>query len=186
MASEITQLLRRHHAGDREAFDRMVPMVYDRLHAIAHRQLGAQGRRGPLLDTTSLVQETYLRLVGEHDVDWRDRGHFFAVCARAMRRVLVDDARRRLAAKRGGDWVEVPLDTRIPATEHAPERLLAIDEALSRLAVFNPRLAQLVECRYFAGMTEDETAEAMETSLRTVQRDWMRARAWLLKFLEAS
>lgn len=186
MASEITQLLRRHHAGDREAFDRMVPMVYDRLHAIAHRQLGAQGRRGPLLDTTSLVQETYLRLVGEHDVDWRDRGHFFAVCARAMRRVLVDDARRRLAAKRGGDWVEVPLDTRIPAAEHAPERLLAIDEALSRLAVFNPRLAQLVECRYFAGMTEDETAEAMDTSLRTVQRDWMRARAWLLKFLEAS
>ena len=100
--------------------------------------------------------------------------------------MLVDDARRRLAAKRGGDWVEVPLDTRIPAAEHAPERLLAIDEALSRLAVFNPRLAQLVECRYFAGMTEDETAEAMDTSLRTVQRDWMRARAWLLKFLEAS
>ncbi|MFZ5634960.1 MAG: sigma-70 family RNA polymerase sigma factor [Pseudomonadota bacterium] len=184
MPSEITQLLRRHHHGDREAFDRMVPMVYAQLRAIAHRQLQRNGPRGPLLDTTSLVQEAYLQLVNEHDVDWRDRGHFFAICARAMRRIMVDDARRRLAAKRGGGAVEVTLEPDMVVAAHEPERLLAIDDALSRLADFNPRLAQLVECRYFAGMTEEETAEAMQSSLRTVQRDWMRARAWLLKMLE--
>jgi RNA polymerase sigma factor (TIGR02999 family) len=184
MSSDITQLLRRHHDGDREAFDRMVPMVYDQLRAIAHRQLQGNGRRGPLLDTTSLVQEAYLQLVDEHDVDWRDRGHFFAICARAMRRIMVDDARRRLAAKRGGDWVEVSLTPDAMVSDGQPEHLLAIDEALSKLADFNPRLAQLVECRYFAGMTEEETAEALQSSLRTVQRDWMRARAWLLKMLE--
>lgn len=184
MSAEITQLLQRHHQGDREAFDRMVPLVYDRLRAIAHRQLQRNGPRGPLLDTTSLVQEAYLRLVDEHDVDWRDRGHFFAICARAMRRIMVDDARRRLAAKRGGDWAEVSMPADGIAGEGAPEHLLAIDEALTKLADFNPRLAQLVECRYFAGMTEAETAEAMQSSLRTVQRDWMRARAWLLKMLE--
>ncbi len=184
MSAEITQLLQRHHQGDREAFDRMVPLVYDRLRAIAHRQLQRNGPRGPFLDTTSLVQEAYLRLVDEHDVDWRDRGHFFAICARAMRRIMVDDARRRLAAKRGGDWAEVSTTADAIAGEGAPEHLLAIDEALTKLADFNPRLAQLVECRYFAGMTEAETAEAMQSSLRTVQRDWMRARAWLLKMLE--
>lgn len=185
MSVEITHLLQRHHQGDRDAFDRMVPLVYDQLRAIAHRQLQRNGPRGPLLDTTSLVQEAYLRLVDEHDVDWRDRGHFFAICARAMRRIMVDDARRRLAAKRGGGWVEVSMTADAMASEGQPEHLLAIDEALTKLAEFNPRLAQLVECRYFAGMTEEETAEALQASLRTVQRDWMRARAWLLKMLEA-
>lgn len=183
-ADEITRLLRRHHAGDRDAFDRMVPLVYDQLRAIAHRQLRRDGPHGPLLDTTSLVQEAYLQLVGEHDVDWRDRGHFFAICARAMRRIMVDDARKRLAAKRGGDWVEVSLVPELAAADDRSQRLLEIDEALTRLADFNPRLARLVECRYFAGMTEEETAEAMQSSLRTVQRDWMRARAWLLKMLD--
>lgn len=184
MSAEITHLLQRHHQGDREAFDRMVPLVYDQLQANVHRQLQRNGPRGPLQDTTSLVQEAYLRLVDEHDVDWRDRGHFFAICARAMRRIMVDDARRRLAAKRGGAWVEVSMTADAMSSEGQPERLLAIDEALTRLADFNPRLAQLVECRYFAGMTEEETAEALQASLRTVQRDWMRARAWLLKMLE--
>ncbi len=185
MSSEITQLLQRHHAGDREAFDRMVPLVYEQLRAIAHRQLQRNGPRGPLLDTTSLVQEAYLQLVGEHDVDWRDRGHFFAICARAMRRIMIDDARRRLAAKRGGDWVEVSFSPQLAAaTGDEPGHLLEIDAALAKLAEINPRLVQLVECRYFAGMTEEETAEALRTSLRTVQRDWMRARAWLLKLLD--
>lgn len=185
MSSEITYLLQRHHAGDREAFDRMVPLVYDQLRAIAHRQLAKGGPRGLMLDTTSLVQEAYLQLVDEDGVDWQNRGHFFAICARAMRRIMVDDARRRLAAKRGGDAVEVTLQPDMVSADDSPEQVLAIDDALGKLAEFNPRLARLVECRYFAGMTEEETAEALETSLRTVQRDWMRARAWLLKAMGA-
>lgn len=183
-SDDITRLLQRHHAGDREAFDRMVPLVYGQLKAIAHRQLVRGGQRGPVLDTTSLVQEAYLQLVDEAGVDWQDRGHFFAICARAMRRILVDDARKRLAAKRGGGAMEVTLDADMLADAAEPERLLSIDDALCRLGEFNPRLAQLVECRYFAGMTEAETAEAMQSSLRTVQRDWMRARAWLLRAME--
>ncbi len=181
---DITRLLQRHHAGDREAFDRMVPLVYGQLKAIAHRQLMRGGQRGPVLDTTSLVQEAYLQLVDEDGVNWQDRGHFFAICARAMRRILVDDARKRLAAKRGGGAMEVTLDAEMLADAAEPERLLSIDDALCKLGEFNSRLAQLVECRYFAGMTEAETAEAMQSSLRTVQRDWMRARAWLLRAME--
>ncbi len=184
LISDITHLLHRHHDGDRQAFDRMVPLVYDQMRAIAHRQLVSNGKRGPLLDTTSLVQEAYLQLVDENGVDWQNRGHFFAICARAMRRIMVDDARKRLAAKRGGGLAEVTLEPDLVASDHQPEHVLAIDSALSGLAAFNPRLAQLVECRYFAGMTEAETAEAMQSSLRTVQRDWMRARAWLLKTME--
>jgi len=183
--AEITRLLQRHHEGDRDAFDRMMPLVYQQLRLIARRQLARGGQRGLMLDTTSLVQEAYLQLVGENDVNWQNRGHFFAICARAMRRIMVDDARRRLAAKRGGGAVEVTLTPDMVADENQPERLLAIDDALSKLAAFNPRLAHLVECRYFAGMTEEETAEALQSSLRTVQRDWMRARAWLLKALDA-
>ena len=131
-----------------------------------HLAPGARGGpRGPLLDTTSLVQEAYLQLVGEDGVDWQNRGHFFAICARAMRRIMVDDARRRLAAKRGGGAAEVTLEADMVADAAEPERLLAIEDALCKLAAFNPRLAQLVECRYFAGMTEEETAEAMASSL---------------------
>jgi RNA polymerase sigma factor (TIGR02999 family) len=181
----ITQLLQRHHAGDRDAFDRMVPLVYDQLRAIARRQLVRGGPRGPMLDTTSLVQEAYLDLVGEHGVDWQSRGHFFAISARAMRRILVDDARRRMAAKRGGGLVEVTLEPDMLTGDGDPERILAIDEALQALSAFNPRLTQVVECRFFAGMTEEETAEALQSSLRSVQRDWMRARAWLAKTLQA-
>ncbi len=184
--AEITRLLQRHHGGDREAFDRMVPLVYQQLRVIARRQLARGGPRGPLLDTTSLVQEAYLQLVDEDGVDWRNRGHFFAICAKAMRRIMVDDARRRLAVKRGGGAVEVTLTPEMLADNGEAERMLAVDDALTRLATFNPRLAQLVECRYFAGMTEEETAEAMNSSLRTVQRDWVRARAWLLKALDAA
>jgi RNA polymerase sigma factor (TIGR02999 family) len=183
--AEITRLLQRHREGDRDAFDRVMPLVYQQLRIIARRQLARGGPRGLMLDTTSLVQEAYLQLVEENGVDWQNRGHFFAICARAMRRIMVDDARRRLAAKRGGGAVEVTLMPDMVADANEPEHLLAIDDALSKLAAFNPRLAQLVECRYFAGMTEGETAEAMQSSLRTVQRDWMRARAWLLKALDS-
>lgn len=183
MSSEITRLLQRHHQGERAAFDQMVPLVYARLRVIARGQLARAGRRGHTLDTTALVQEAYLQLVDEHGVDWQDRSHFFAVCARAMRRILVDYARRRQAAKRGGGVVDLTLQPDLVAVDSQAETILAVDTALQELATFNERLAQVVECRYFAGMTEEETAQALGSSLRTVQRDWMRARAWLLKSL---
>lgn len=183
MSSEITQLLQRHRQGDREAFDRMVPLVYDRLRGIARGQLGRAGRRGATLDTGVLVQETYLQLAGEHGVDWQDQGHFFAICARAMRRILVDHARMRCAAKRGGGQAPVTLTAEIAGVDDQVDLIVGVDRALEDLAGFNPRLAQVVECRFFAGMSEEETARALDSSLRTVQRDWMRAKAWLLKAL---
>jgi RNA polymerase sigma factor (TIGR02999 family) len=179
---EITRLLRAHSAGDRDAFDRLVPLVYDRLRALARGQL-ARERPGQTLSPTGLVHEAYMQLVRETGVEWRDRSHFFAICARAMRRILVDYARRRTARKRGGGRVDLPLDPETVAVEEQAEVLLAVDQALDRLAAFNDRLARLVECRYFAGMTEEETAETLGVSLRTVERDWPRARAWLQKEL---
>jgi RNA polymerase sigma factor (TIGR02999 family) len=181
--SDITRLLQRHHAGDRAAFDEMVPLVYERLRVIARGQIARGGRRGQTLDTTALVQEAYLRMVDEDGVDWQDRGHFYAVCARAMRRILVDEARRRYALKRGGDAVRVTLSTDLADVDTQAQQVIAVNDALQGLAEFNERLARVVECRYFAGLTEEETALALGTSLRTVQRDWMRVRAWLQQAL---
>jgi RNA polymerase sigma factor (TIGR02999 family) len=178
---EITALLRAHHAGDRDALGRLVPLVYDRLRAIARRQV-ARGWRGRTLTATGLVHEAYLRLADETG-DWQDRSHFFAVCAMAMRQILVDYARRRGARKRGGGDADLTLDPEAVAVEQQAERVLAVDQALARLASFNERLARLVECRYFAGLTEQETADALGVSLRTVEREWPRARAWLRKEL---
>lgn len=181
-AGEITRLLQAHHEGNRAAFDRLVPLVYDRLRRIARGQRARHGR-GQTLDTTSLVHEAYLELVEETGVAWQDRSHFFAICARAMRRILVDYARERSAQKRGGGKRDTTLDPeRLGGEQHA-EEVLAVDRALESLASFNERLAQVVECRYFAGFTEEETTRALGVSLRTVQRDWARARAWLLKEL---
>ncbi len=179
---EITRLLRAHHQGDRAAFDRLVPLVYDRMRRIARGQLQRAGR-GQTLDTTSLVHETYLQLVAETGVGWQDRSHFFAICARAMRRILVDYARERTAQKRGGGKPDLRLEPERLSVEQQAEQVLAVDRALEGLAAFNERLARVVECRYFAGLSEDETAQALAVSLRTVQRDWMRARAWLRKEL---
>jgi RNA polymerase sigma factor (TIGR02999 family) len=181
-AGQITRLLRAHHEGDRAAFDRVVPLVYARLRRIAHGQLARRGR-GQTLDTTSLVHEAYMDLVEETGVAWQDRSHFFAICARAMRRILVDYARERTAQKRGGGKPHVTLEPERLGVEQQADQVLAVDRALESLAGFNERLARLVECRYFAGMTEEETAETLGVSLRTVQRDWTRARAWLLKEL---
>lgn len=183
MSDDITQLLRSHHQGDREAFDRLLPLVYDKLCAMARRQLN-RGSRGQTLDTGILVQETYFRLVEETGVSWQDRGHFFAICARTMRRILVDFARKRQALKRGAGEAGVTLEPDMAVlSDEQSVLLLSVDAALNDLAAFDPRLGQVVECRFFAGMTEEETAQAMDSSLRSVQRDWMRARAWLQKAL---
>ena len=181
-AQDVTRLLRAHHDGDREAFDQLVPLVYQRLRRIARGQL-ARGRRGQTLDTTSLVHEAYFQMVEETGVEWQNRSHFYAICARAMRRILVDFARKRNAQKRGSGKANLTLEPERIAVERQAEQVLAVDLALEGLASFNERLARLVECRYFAGLTEEETAGALGISLRTAQRDWARARAWLLKEL---
>lgn len=180
---EITRLLQGHRRGDRGAFDSVLPMVYERLRLAARRQL-RRLPRGTTLETTGLVHEAYLQLVDEVGVDWQDRGHFLAVAARAMRRIAVDHARRRSAAKRGGGVVPVTLEPSHALGEDPTETVLAVHRALDDLGEINERLVQVVECRYFAGYTEEETAAALGVATRTVQRDWLRARAWLLEALE--
>jgi len=181
MSSDITTLLQTHFEGEREAFDRLMPLVYDRLCVIARRQIGRM--RSETMDTSALVRETYMQLVDESGIAWRDRGHFYAICARTMRRILVDAMRRRMAAKRGGGVASSTIDVESIGGDSQMELVLAVDQALDQLSQFNEHLARLVECRFFAGMSEEETALALNTSLRSVQRDWVRARAWLQKAL---
>lgn len=175
---QITQLLIAHGEGQPGAFDELMPMVYEDLRRIARRQL-RRNQPSHTLDTTGLVHEAYLKLVDQNKAGWRDRGHFFAISSRAMRQILVDFARRRLAAKRGGGQRPASLDENQIAIVEQADWLVALDDALARLAEIDERLPRIVECRFFAGLTEQETAQALDVSLRTVQRDWMRARAWL-------
>lgn len=176
---DVTELLLAYREGDREAFDLLVPLVYQDLRRIARRQLG-RGNPDRVLDTTALVHESYLKLVDNGRVDWQDRAHFLGVAARAMRQVVIGYARRQGAAKRGAGSHQTTLDDgHHIAIDGQAEWLMALDGALARLGEKNPRLARVVECRFFAGLSEEETASALGVSLRTAQRDWMRARAWL-------
>jgi RNA polymerase sigma factor (TIGR02999 family) len=177
-AGEVTQLLLAFREGDREAFARLVPLIYDDLRRIARSHLRRSGG-GRTLNTTGLVHEAYLRLVDRTRANWEDRNHFLSVCAVAMRQIVISDARRRAAAKRGGGDRQVTLDEGRISADRDAEWLLALDRALDRLAERHERLARVIECRYFAGLTEQETADALGASLRTIQRDWTRARAWL-------
>lgn len=178
---EITLLLRRWREGSAEAERELWPLVYRELRRLARgvlRSRPGHGRAGH--GTTSLVHEAYLRLLGPTTLDYHDRGHFFAVAARAMRFVLVDEARRRLARKRDGEvaGIELPELAAEPAN-HRPEDVLAVHDALEKLARINPRYEKLVEMRYFAGLSVDETAAALEVSRPTVVRDWQTVRTWL-------
>ena len=174
----VTQLLIRSREGDRGAFDALFPFIYDDLTRIAHRQLG-RFRPGQTLNTSALVHDAYMRLVDHTQASWKDRGHFFATAARAMRFIVVDYARQRTAQKRGGRTSLLRIDdVDVPVAEQA-EILIALDEALTRLAEVDPRLGQVIECRFFAGLTEVETAEALGVTDRTVRRDWLKAKAWL-------
>ncbi|MCU0305066.1 MAG: ECF-type sigma factor [Thermoanaerobaculales bacterium] len=181
----MTELLLAYRDGDREAFDRLVPLLYDDLRRIAHWQL-RRGRSSPTMGTTVLVHEIYLKMADQRSLDARDRGHFLAISAHAMRQVMADHARRRTAAKRGGAAQPVPLDEAPEIADGQARHLLDVDRALSELARHSDRMARIVECRFFAGYTEEETAEALDLSLRTVQRDWMKARAWLREALDGS
>jgi len=177
-SGNVTELLLAYRDGDRQAFDQLVPMLYQDLRKIARAQL-RRGRPGATLGTTVLVHEVYLKMADQQRLDARDRGHFLAISAHAMRQVIADYARRRTAAKRGGNSDPVPLDEAPQIADREARWLLDVDRALERLGARNERMARVVECRFFAGYSEEETAEALGTSLRTVQRDWMRARAWL-------
>ena len=175
---EITQLLKAYDEGDRTAFDRLVPLVYDDLRRLARRHL-RRGPRGRTLDTTGLVHEAYLKLAGSPGLRVKDRGHFMAVTACAMRQVIVSRARARLAAKRGGGEVPAVLDEERVGVGPSAEWLIDLDRALAGLRERDEQLARVFECRYFAGLSEEETAQTLGVSLRTAQRGWMRARAWL-------
>jgi RNA polymerase sigma factor (TIGR02999 family) len=175
---EITELLHAYAGGDRNAFDELMPKIYDELRRIARMHL-RRTKRGATLDTTGLVHEAYLKLAGQKGMLVEDRGHFLAIAARAMRQIVISRARARLAQKRGGGGIAVTLDEeRIRAAEQA-EWLVDLDRVLEELKKRDERLAQTVECRFFAGLSEEETAEALGVSLRTAQRNWMRARAWI-------
>jgi RNA polymerase sigma factor (TIGR02999 family) len=177
-SSDVTALLVRLSNGEEAALDRLLPAVYDELRRIAHNQLRGE-RADHTLRTTELVHEAYEKLVEHNAVDWQDRQHFFAVAARAMRQVLVDHARKKTAAKRGGDAPEMPLDDVTLLQETKTEDLIALDDALDRLAAQDERAAKVVECRFFGGYTIAETADVLDVSRSTVKRDWRGARAWL-------
>ncbi len=172
---DITRLLGEWRAGDREAANVLFPLVYRELRAMAHQQL-ARRVPGDSLVTTALVHEAYLKLVDRSRAAFNDRGHFLAVAARAMRQILVDQARKRTALKRGGGEREIPLEEgKVPLAERAAE-VVALEEALARLEQLDPRLGRVVELRFFGGLSVEETAEALDLSPRTVKRDWRRAR----------
>lgn len=179
----VTDLLVLAAAGDREALDRAFPMVYEELRRLAHLQLRRENQ-GHTLSTTALVHEAYIRLVDQKRGGWQDRRHFFAIAATAMRRILVDHARRHHADKRGAAPKPVPLENiEQVAVEDRAELLVLLDEALERLAAMDQRQARVVECRFFGGFTEEETAETLGIGLRTAKRDWARARSWLFQEL---
>jgi RNA polymerase sigma factor (TIGR02999 family) len=166
------------------SLDQVVALTYAELRAIAHGRLAARGPGGTL-STTELVHEAYLKLVDQSRAGWQDLAHFRALASLAMRHVLVDRARERCALKRGGARQQITLDDDVMAVEDQPEVLLQLNEALVRLAAVEPRLARVVDCRFFGGLTEQETAEALDLTTRTVQRDWVKARVMLQRLLES-
>lgn len=176
--SEVTSLIQSCADGDDGAFDRLFSVVYGDLRVIAHRQLGREAK-GHTLQTTALVHECYVGLVDQDHSSMRDRAHFFALASRAMRHILIDYARRKNARKRGGTQVRVTLGDELAVRESPVLELLALDKALSKLGSHNERMARIVECRFFGGMTVEETAEALSVSTNTIYRLWSRAKAHL-------
>jgi RNA polymerase sigma factor (TIGR02999 family) len=180
---EITQLLMNWSQGDKAALDQLVPLVYPELRRLAKRQMN---RENPAhtLQTSALINEAYLKLVDQQNVQWQNRAHFFAVAAQVMRHILVDHARTRNYAKRGGGASKLPLDEASALTERRAAELIALDDALRDLATLDERRSQIIELRFFGGLTLEETAEVMHISPSTVQREWRAARAWLHHTIE--
>jgi RNA polymerase sigma-70 factor, ECF subfamily len=176
--NDITQLLLDWSNGDREALDKLVPLVYDELHRLARHYMSRE-RAGHTLQTTALVNEAYIRLIDQRAVRWQNRAHFFAIAAQMMRRILVDHARGRRYHKRGGDARQVSLDETAVLSRERSTDLVAIDDALTSLSTHDPRKSEIVVLRFFGGLNIEETAEALKVSPTTVQREWRAAKAWL-------
>jgi RNA polymerase sigma factor (TIGR02999 family) len=181
-AGTVTRILQDVSSGNREVVDRIVPLLYEELSRIARSQRH-RAPRGTTLDTTAVLHEAYLRLVDQTSAVWEDRVHFLAYAAKAMRTVLMDYARQQSRVKRGGRRVRVTLRDDDAVVTHEAETLIALDAALTRLAEEEPRLGRIVECRFFGGMSEKETAVAVGAGSRTVRRDWLKAKAWLWEAL---
>lgn len=182
--NDLTGLLIEWGQGDKDALDRLTPLVYDEIRRIAHRYVQRE-REGHTLQTTALINEAYLRLAGSQNVAWQNRSHFFAVTAQVMRRILIDHARRRRYVKHGGEAQRVAFDTAMNEVTamslgRAAE-LVALDEALDELGRLDPRKSRVVELRYFGGLNYEETAEVLDVSVMTVRRDWRAAKAWLFR-----
>jgi RNA polymerase sigma factor (TIGR02999 family) len=181
--SSVTELLVKASAGDSAALATVIPLVYQELRRLAQHQLRREPD-GHTLSPTALVHEAYLRLIDQTRAQWKGRAHFLAIASTAMRRILVDRARSHRSVKRGGLQARVPIESVELASEEGAEMLLALDDALSRLKERDARQAQVVECRFFGGLTEEETAEALGIGLRTAKRDWAKARSWLYREIQ--
>lgn len=181
-SEQITQLLQSWHRGDQHAIEKLVPLVYEELHRLAHRYM-ADERPEHTLQTTALINEAYVRLVDSAHTSWESRTHFFGVCAQVMRHILVDWARSRRAQKRGGDAIALELDEALVVEAQPHADLVALDDSLKTLAEVDPRKSQVVELRFFGGLSVKETAEVLKVSEETVQRDWKFAKSWLRREL---
>jgi RNA polymerase sigma factor (TIGR02999 family) len=182
---EVTELLRQWRNGDKEALHKLTPLVYEELHRLAHQYIRRE-RPGHTLQTTALVNEAYLRLVEQKDVEWQSRAHFFAVSAQVMRHILVDYARQHASAKRGGKVERVTLDDKATVSRKRASELVALDEAMQALEEIHPRRSQVVELRYFGGLNNKEASEVLKVSEATIERDWRFAKAWLYRELSSS
>jgi RNA polymerase sigma factor (TIGR02999 family) len=181
---QVTTLLRKWSDGDETALEQLMPLVYHELHRLAHQHMRRE-KAGHILQTSALINEAYLRLVDHSDLRIENRMHFFGIAARLMRRILVDEARKRDAAKRGGSLIQVPLDEANNVAQEQAANVLAIDDALDMLAKMDPRQGEIVELRFFGGLSIEETADALKISAGTVMRDWTFARAWLRQQMSA-
>ena len=179
---QVTQLLQAWSDGEQGALDRLVPLVYDELHRLARTYM-AHERPGHILQTTALVNEAYLRLIDTEQTNWRNRAHFFAACSQVMRRILVDWARSRQAMKRGGEAQTLQLEEALVVAYDPGTDIVALDDAVTALAALDPRKGQVVEMRFFGGLSVEETAEVLKTSPETVMRDWKFAKSWLRREL---
>ena len=180
----VTLLLRKWSEGDDSALEQLTPLVYDELHRLAHQHMRRE-KAGHILQTSALINEAYLRLVDQPQVHWQNRAHFFGVAARLMRRILVDAARKRDALKRGGSLIQVPMDEATNLAQDQAANILALDDALDQLKTIDARQSDIVELRFFGGLSIEEAADLLKVSAGTVMRDWTFARAWLRQQMSA-
>jgi RNA polymerase sigma factor (TIGR02999 family) len=181
--NEITLLLSKLQKGDRQVVDKLMPLVYSELRRLASKYLSREYEKRTI-QTTELVHEAYIKLIGNVNISWQNRAHFFGIAANSMRQILVDYARKRLAEKRGGSFTRVSLFEGILVFDETDEKIIALDEALAKLSEIDSRLSRIVELRFFTGLTIEETAEVMQISSSTVKREWNIAKAWLYREIE--